>query len=602
MRTSLCYNRAMKRLAVWVMLLTTAVALSLAMLTQSTHASVNDFYFKNFKADYYLSKDDDGRSTMRVVEEFTAVFPDFNQNKGVVRAIPRVFDGHPLSVHVDSLTRGGQPEPIYDQENQNHNLLVSTGDDSYVRGEQTYVLSYTLRDVIRDLGDHQELYWNTVGLQHDQAFMSVKAIVHLDRSVSDLFTGKVACYEGSLNSNKTCDSQQTSGVIEFNSVGVISAGQDMSLVMEFKQGAFNSYQIGVVGIIQTSLIVLAALISIISVIWAIVIRMRRGRDAPGRGIIVPEYLPPKQSIRLVADVVKKTTKVIPAQIISLAVAHKIRVIESDKKGLLSTSKKYEIELMSKDGLTVDENEFLSIFFKDMQVGNRYEYGAKDFTVGQALQKFQMKARELVFSVGLRRKLTGKASVIILSLTGLTLAWVSSIIQFEQVFDVVTLLHGFIVSISWLSAIIVAVTIGGVRPLTESGRELLDYVKGLEQYIKLAEADRLKVLQSPEGADKTPIDTSNTKRMVRLYERVLPYAVLLGQEKEWAKQLTIYYEQQNLVPSWYVGTTAFDMATFSSSLSGFSGAVTTFSAPSSSGGSGFSGGSGGGGGGGGFGGR
>jgi hypothetical protein len=430
----------------------------------------------------------------------------------------------------------------------------------------------------------------------------VKVTVHLDQSVRGLFTGKVTCYEGVLNSKKTCGGQQVSEVIEFNSVGVIGSGQDMSFVMEFKQGAFNPYQIGIVGIIQTGLIVLAALISIASVIIAIVIRLKRGRDAKGRGIIVPEYLPPKQPIRLVADVVKKSTKVIPAQIISLAVSHKIRVIESDKKGLLSTSKKYEIELINKDKLTDDENEFLSIFFKDMQIGDRYEFGTTDFATSQALQKFQIKARELVLSTNLRRKLEGKVGVIILTLSGLTMAWILSVIQFEQVLDPVSVLHGLIVAVSFICAIIVVAMVGGVRPLTEKGRELFDYVKGLEQYIKLAEADRLKVLQSPEGADKTPIDTTDTKRMVRLYERVLPYAILLGQEKEWAKQLTVYYEQQGSLPGWYVGTTAFNMATFSSSLSGFSGSMTTFSAPSNSGGSGFSRGAGGGGGGGGFGGR
>ena len=33
-------------------------------------------YFRSFDADYYLEKDDEGKSVLRVVEEITAVFPD----------------------------------------------------------------------------------------------------------------------------------------------------------------------------------------------------------------------------------------------------------------------------------------------------------------------------------------------------------------------------------------------------------------------------------------------------------------------------------------------------------------------------------------------
>jgi hypothetical protein len=42
------------------------------------HAGVNDFTFKEFVGDYYLSKDTDGRSRLKVVETFTAEFPDFD--------------------------------------------------------------------------------------------------------------------------------------------------------------------------------------------------------------------------------------------------------------------------------------------------------------------------------------------------------------------------------------------------------------------------------------------------------------------------------------------------------------------------------------------
>jgi hypothetical protein len=109
-----------------------------------------------------------------------------------------------------------------------------------------------------------------------------------------------------------------------------------------------------------------------------------------------------------------------------------------------------------------------------------------------------------------------------------------------------------------------------------------------------------MLQSPEGAAKVGIvDGTDEKKLVTLYERVLPYAILFGQEKEWSKQLGRYYEQSGSAPDWYSGTGAFNAALFASNMSSFSSSAASVSGfSSSSGGSsggGFSGGGGGGGG-------
>jgi uncharacterized membrane protein YgcG len=140
----------------------------------------------------------------------------------------------------------------------------------------------------------------------------------------------------------------------------------------------------------------------------------------------------------------------------------------------------------------------------------------------------------------------------------------------------------------------------LRPLTDKGRELYDYLKGLEMYIKLAEADRIRVLQSPEGAERKPVDTDDTASMIILYERVLPYAVLFGIEKDWLKHIGTFYESTKSSPDWYNGVNGFNAAMFVSSVSSFSSysSSSSFSSSSGAGGGGFSGGGGGGGGGGG----
>ena len=54
--------------------------------------------------------------------------------------------------------------------------------------------------------------------------------------------------------------------------------------------------------------------------------------------------------------------------------------------------------------------------------------------------------------------------------------------------------------------------------------------GAKLYIGMAEADRLKMLQSVEGADVT------NEGVVRLYEKLLPYAAVLGLEDSWMAEL------------------------------------------------------------------
>ncbi|HZP55534.1 MAG TPA: hypothetical protein VFB03_02060, partial [Candidatus Saccharimonadales bacterium] len=135
--------------------------------------------------------------------------------------------------------------------------------------------------------------------------------------------------------------------------------------------------------------------------------------------------------------------------------------------------------------------------------------------------------------------------------------------------------------------------------SQLGVDTHDHLLGLKDYIKLAEADRLKFLQSPEGAEKIEAgtyDPKDPKMQVKLFESLLPYAMLFGIEKDWAKQFADIYKSP---PDWYQGNWAtFNAAYLASSVGGFSSASNAaFSAPSGGGAGGAGGGGGGGGGGG-----
>ena len=100
----------------------------------------DNFYFDDFTADYYLTRDDAGVSHLRVVESLTAVFPLYNQNKGICREIPFTnMDGTNVTMEkLNSsnlkLTRNGLPEPIYSIDKERDFYRVCTGTEDYVTG------------------------------------------------------------------------------------------------------------------------------------------------------------------------------------------------------------------------------------------------------------------------------------------------------------------------------------------------------------------------------------------------------------------------------------------------------------------------------------
>ena len=77
------------------------------------------------------------------------------------------------------------------------------------------------------------------------------------------------------------------------------------------------------------------------------------------------------------------------------------------------------------------------------------------------------------------------------------------------------------------------------PLTYKGREAYHHLRGLHSFVTMAEADRIAWLQ---GVTTAPRVDGEAGTLVRLYERLLPYAVIFGVEDSWARLLGRQAEQ------------------------------------------------------------
>jgi len=580
-----------------------AVAVMFVSFFGVASASPNDFVIRDFQADYYLNKDSEGRSTLRTVESITADFPDIDQNHGIERAIVSTYENHPTSLNIQSVQDQNGKDLSYSTSKSNDNLILRIGDaDIYVHGLQIYVISYTQRDVTGFFADTNtdEFYWDANGIDWYQPFDKITARLHIGPEITSALTSDKSCYAGGSGSNdKTCEINYSDNVF-IATATELGIGENLTIAIGFQAQTFSPYKMSFFDIIKQNATLISFAIGLILLIAIFIFKLAKGKGAPGRGTIIAEYLPPNGvDVALSSVIFEKVSSWAAATYVDLAVRHKIKIIEQSKED----SKKvgYILEYITSDGLSTSEKAVMAALFGESpNVGDKYTLELKN------AEKLLMRKYTLIYEQATLWANEQGYYIILKKLKTIMTIFVL-LIALQAV------VLGFIVEDATailfigVATIIVAVNIiRATKPLSIKGRELFDYLKGLELYINIAEADRIKVLQSPEGAEKTPIDTSNTTKLVRLYERVLPYAVLFGSEKEWTKVLGKYYEQQETSPDWYVGNSAFNAVLFSSALSSFSTSSTTNSYSSSSSssfggssGGGSSGGGGGGGGGGGW---
>lgn len=576
--------------------MTATIALGVSL---PAYADVNDFEITNYDMKLELGRDTEHRSTLQTTEIITADFKHHNRNRGIERAIPKTYDGHKVDLRVVSITDEQGKDLEYTTYNSNGNEVVRIGNkDTYVQGLKTYKLTYIQRDVTRHFADtaKDEWYWNLNGTQWRVPIREFNAEIRLVPEVLAAYA-QSACYQGRYGVNNQCELAKDGDIFRVKAQK-LTAGENITVAFGFAPETFAGYQPSLVERLLPWWLgaqVVTGIVSVVAVIWASVRYAKRRNRTSELGTIVPEYLPPKNaSVTTSAEVLDTPRAVVAAQLIDFAVRHYIKIIETKpKKGFWSTAE-YTLEIVKDiSSLRDEEQEILrDLFDNKTTVGTRLEM--KKLQNSTALYKRMQdnpeKLKKLVRSeYGLRVKNAVETQWFT------RMAKVLAVIGVLTVAPFVLVMAGVIWLIGWL-----------LWTLTDKGLTLRRYLKGLKLYIGVAEQERLKLLQSPEGAEKVGDGTADSpEKIVKLYEKVLPYAVLFGQEKEWSKQLGSYYESTGSNPDWYTGTnmTAFNAGMLAGAISNFNTSTSyTASSGSSSGGSsggGFSGGGGGGGGGGGW---
>lgn len=568
-----------------------------AFLAVPAHADVDNFTIESYDAIFKLSRDEEQHAVLNVQLTIQANFPP-NQNHGLAPIFVKDYDGHRTDFKLISVTdQKGNPLEY----NWDANALQIGDPSTYIEGKKTYVINYSQKYVTKYYKDtdKDEFYWDVIGNEWRVPIKNAAVVLEIDEKLRDQVASKGQCYVGKQGSTARCEAatdmlKQGNYIIYQQN---LAPKHGITIAVGFKPGTFKQYektwQEKYHDYWVTAQVVTLPFGFFAAVwCWAWIISKRyRTKEL---GTIVPEYTPPKDvSLLTIASILyssgNKAAYRGPAALLDFAVRNIIKIYEVRPKGMLSGAK-YEIEIVQPiDNLLPEEQEFLNDLFDgkvktgtrfsmDSLINSGYYFRIKDDD--EHIEKLALENYGLLeLDPETDRKARKSAKYFwLLALSGMSLAFV--VIAFFAQFSNIP-----------------------SKRLTDKGLRLSRYMEGLRMYIKVAEIERLKMLQSPTGAEKVAEagfgNVGDERQLIKLYEKTLPYAVLFKQEQEWVKALGNFYEKLGEQPTWFVGASAFSAAAFASSVDSMTSASSSISGVGGSSGGGSSGGGGGGGGGGGF---
>ena len=600
-------------------------------------ASTNNFYFTDTTFDYYLEKLEDGRSKMHIDEVLTAVFPSTNQNHGIERCIPKQYNGVSILPRPNfTVTRNGFSEP-FTTYNDGKFLCLRIGNaNEYVKGEQTYSISYDVENVILNPKNAtgQELYWDVNGTGWSQDFESVTARIHLPATLHSARKGQgtnnLSCYvgaygtSGSIATSRCTITADTSTDANYPYVLTFTAKdlkptEGMTVNIEFGPNVFfvkgpdPNYSlfiaIAVTAIISTLLIVK----------WVKAEKQLKDKKALAKDKTVPvQYVPPKDLTVAEAGTVwlKSSKSLQVATLMELAVRHHIELERGEKKTFGGYH--WNIHVKRTEGLTAEQRIVLEILNGGSSVHDGDTIEVKRHTSTSHLEKLgrdfpkkiegNLRGKQLFEPEDASKSKISSGVVVVITLAIIIVfmlgipALISAIELLSSSNNgLITFIFCFVAfSVIGTTSAVAGTRISKYKKRTLEGIRTSKYLDGLKEYMNLAEKDRIKFIQSVKGADTTH------NGVVKLWEKLLPYAIIFGIEESWMEELNKYYQMDDVTnPYWLHGTTYLPISDFHSFTSYTASSISSSTASSDSGGSsgggggGFSGGGGGGGGGGGW---
>lgn len=557
------------------------IFLSLPVLARE---NVTDWYIKDFRTEVVINTD----SSLTITETILADCGKAVGKHGIFRVLPivnKTKDGNFITpVELISITDAIGNHLKYQESRGQETVIYKIGDPKKtVQGENTYIIKYKLKGIIRNLNETQdELYFDVLGSFWDLEIDSYQANIIFPQGITSN-NSEVYLYSGNLDShiNSLATYEwKSENNLEILSTKMISERQGVTVSVTFPSNVLTLYEPSVAEKAAYSVSQYVPITSLPQSFWRQVILTlvliflaffmwyKYGRDPKNNRPIVAEFKAPENMTPLEMSLILKETgghnKAITATIINLAVKGYLKIEKLEKKIFFLGD---DYKLIKTDKKTEDlykyEEVVLSALFKR----------GDEVRLSSLKNKFATDIRGLSSNISSdlkERGLIDKKSI----------WWQIGMISLG--FLLVVTSFGGLIMLAGIAFIIFGAF---MRRLTSEGSEIKRKIKGFKLYLETAEKYRARFYEKEN-----------------MLELILPYAILFDLTGKWLKKMRDIYGEdyfKNHHLTFMTGALVLsDFNNFETAISDISRSVSSHVASSSSGSSGGGSSSGGGGGGGG----
>lgn len=476
-----------------------------------------------------------------------------------------IVDQMPATYHLESYANGVS-------------LRIGNQHKKLTQGQHSFVITYRTNRQLGFFDKHDELYWNVTGNGWEFPIDEVQAIVRFPSGAYVLSTHGYTGYQGMRGADYLA--HQHEQTCYFSSTRTLSPREGLTLVATCNKGVITqpscTKKIG--WFLWDNLYLGVALLCLLSIVFIFMVAYRRYRSANKPGTIIPYFEPPQGLTPASVGYMQSfgfKDRFLSADLVNLAV-----------RGFLT------IELI-KDVYTLKRTEAVpETGSYDATLLEKIFGDQPSITVSRQHQPAWAQAlscahMHTIIQVG--HHITEQQ----------LLLWVNCGISLScLIIEDIFFSHSLYYPVFLICGAVAGAFLGGMYAVrycyTTQGRRLQDEIDGFKMFLSVTEQERMYLIGTPPT--QTP----------ELYERYLPYAMVLGVEKQWEAQFAPLFERLKAeghpyVPRWGLYN-YYWLHNFTRSINqAYPGSSTIPSAksfPGSSSGSGGGGSSGGGGGGGG----
>jgi uncharacterized membrane protein len=572
------YSRSFRPLLVVLIL-----SLNLNLIFFTSPALAQYFTINKFHSDVMIDED-----SSTIVKETVDV--EFHQSRhGIYREIPfRYRDEFGKTIitplRVLSVTDESGKAWKYQVKKAGSVIHIRIGDAKrYVKGNQTYVITYEVENVILFFDDHDELYWNVTGNYWKAPIKEASATVSLvtKKKSKNLM---VAGYEGGYGSKEGCGYETFDNSGKFITKRSLKMGEGLTIAFGWDKGIVfppSSWKkfLWAMNIAENWIF----LLPIFSFIYMFNLWYRKGRDPRVRESVTVMYEPPKfdnqpltpAEVGTLIDE-KLDPRDITSTIVGLAVKGYIKIEETKREGLMFDKRDYDLIKVKEPDIHLSpfEMELMKNLFSTSPPGIRLLVSSlknRFYTNLPVLKKtlYGELVREKYFLSSPEKVRNSYIAAGIVVLVFAILAFLFLVPSSGGKSFIAGLLTG-----------IPVLAFAKFMPAkTRAGASAYMDILGFQEFLNRAEKDRLEKMGD-----------------MNLFSKFLPYAIALDVADNWAKAFEGIYQDP---PDWYVspvGFRTFSPYAFTHSLNSVTSDLSSamFSAPRGSGGGGGGGGFGGGG--------